>query len=295
MKKYIGKLLVFTMMLFALTACSSNPPEPTPAPEGESAPVNDAESVDTNTPADADTSGGWEYIADKGEMIIGITYFEPMNYLDESGTLTGFETDFATEVCGILGVTPKFQEISWSAKETELNAKNIDCIWNGMTINDTLKQNTSLSRPYMQNKQIVVVKSENAAAYAESLEGKNVVAEEGSAGGAVCNQEEFFSNANYIPVGSQAKALMEVAAGTADACVIDYVMSIGMIGEGTDFADLTVIQERGFGEEEYGIAMRKQDTEFTAKVNDAIQQLIDNGRLTEIAETYKLAELLIVE
>lgn len=236
----------------------------------------------------------WKYIEKKGEMIIGITYFEPMNYLDSSGQLTGFETEFAQAVCEILGVTPKFQEISWSAKETELSAKNIDCIWNGMTITEDRAANMSISRPYMENKQVLVVKSENAEAMVASVDGLTIVAEAGSAGEIAAQEEDFFAGAEYIAVDTQAKALMEVAAGTADGCVIDYVTSIGMIGEGTDFSNLTALEERGFGAEEYGIALRKEDTEFTKKVNDAIQQLINNGKLMEIAAKYKLEDLMII-
>jgi len=100
----------------------------------------------------------WEYIKNKGELIIGITYFAPMNYENDKGELVGFETEFAKAVCEILGVTPKFVEINWSAKETELQAKNIDCIWNGMTIDEERKQNMSITIPYMENQQVMVVK-----------------------------------------------------------------------------------------------------------------------------------------
>ena len=100
----------------------------------------------------------WAYIQDKGELIIGFTYFAPMNYDNDNGEFVGFETEFAKAVCEILGVTPKFVEINWSAKETELQAKNIDCIWNGMTIDEERKQNMSITIPYMENQQVMVVK-----------------------------------------------------------------------------------------------------------------------------------------
>ncbi len=119
--------------------------------------ADDAEATYDAQATDAD----WEYIAAKGEMIIGITIFAPMNYFDENNNLTGFETEFAKLVCDKLGLTPKFQEISWGAKETELKSKNIDCIWNGMTINDERKTNMQISAPYMANKQVLVVKSGN--------------------------------------------------------------------------------------------------------------------------------------
>lgn len=106
----------------------------------------------------AETDSDWEYVKNNGELIIGITYFAPMNYLDDNNNLVGFETEFATAVCEELGLTPKFVEINWNSKEAELKGKSIDCIWNGMTINDERKENMSISIPYMQNKQVMVTK-----------------------------------------------------------------------------------------------------------------------------------------
>ncbi len=116
--------------------------------------------------ADADyeevkaTESDWEYIKAKGELVVGITYFAPMNYEDENGELTGFETEFAKAVAEELGVKVKFQEIDWNSKEVELNAKNIDCIWNGMTITPEREETMEITIPYMQNKQVVVVKAD---------------------------------------------------------------------------------------------------------------------------------------
>ncbi len=107
----------------------------------------------------AETDSDYGYVTKKGTLVIGITYFAPMNYENENGELVGFETEFAKAVCEKLGVTPVFQEISWAAKETELASKNIDCIWNGMTITEEREENMSISIPYMQNKQVKVVKS----------------------------------------------------------------------------------------------------------------------------------------
>lgn len=103
----------------------------------------------------------WDYIKAKGTLVIGITYFEPMNYLDDNNELTGFETEFAKAVCETIGVTPVFQEISWNSKEMELSSKSIDCIWNGLTITQDRQDTMEISKPYMNNKQVLVVKSEN--------------------------------------------------------------------------------------------------------------------------------------
>ena len=110
MKKISALLLAGVMAATALAGCGG--------------------SNSTTAKGSSETENDWTYIQNKGEFVIGITYFEPMNYMDENGNLTGFETEFATKVCEKMGVTPKFQKIDWDSKEVELNAKTIDCIWN---------------------------------------------------------------------------------------------------------------------------------------------------------------------
>ncbi|HIU28723.1 MAG TPA: transporter substrate-binding domain-containing protein [Candidatus Egerieisoma faecipullorum] len=239
----------------------------------------------------AGCSGG----GDQNELIIGITYFAPMNYM-EDGELTGFETEFATAVCEKLGMTPKFQEIKWESKETELNGNAIDCIWNGMTIDDDRKESMQISVPYMRNKQVAVVLKENAEKYKDltNLEGVTVVAEAKSAGETVATTDETFQDASYTPVDAQSKALLEVKSKTAEICLVDYVLTIGSIGEGTDYEDLVVL-EKDFAPEEYGIAFKKGNTELCDKVNQAIQELADEGKLYEIAAKYKLEDLLLIQ
>lgn len=232
---------------------------------------------------------------EKEKFVIGITYFEPMNYFDDAGKLTGFETEFATAVCEKLGYEPEFIEIDWSTKETELNAGNIDCIWNGMTIDDDRKANMSMSNPYMENKQVLVVKTENVEKYstAEGLADASICAEAESAGETIATTEETFANAKYTAVSTMANALMEVAAGTSDGCVIDFVTSIGMIGEGTDYADLAVVEAYEFSPEYYGIAFRKAEPETRDKFQAAIDELMADGTVDTIAAKYKLDGQLV--
>ena len=230
------------------------------------------------------------YIKDKGEMVIGITLFAPMNYY-EGEELIGFETEFAQAVCEKIGVKANFQEINWDAKEVELNSKNIDCIWNGMTITEERKTNMSVTKPYMANKQVMVTKAENLEKYSEGVDGAAIVAEAGSAGEELATANEYFANAQFTPADSMAKALMEVKAGTSDIAVGDYVASIGAIGEGTDFAELGVVPIEDFSPEEYGIAFRK-GSDMTAEVEEAIDALKADGTLKEIADKYKLGDLI---
>lgn len=238
----------------------------------------------------------WDYIKNKGEMIIGITYFEPMNYKDDSGELTGFETEFAKAVCDELGVKPKFQEINWDSKEVELKSKTIDCIWNGMTITDERKDAMNITNPYMQNKQVMVCKKDNVEKYStkDGVKGASVVAEAGSAGEEVAKGEDFFKEAKYVAADSQAKALLEVKAGTSDIAIIDYVMSIGTLKSGSDYGDLSVVEAQSFSPEEYGVAFRK-DSNTTDKVNDAMKKVAESGKLKEIADKYSLTDLVLLK
>lgn len=233
------------------------------------------------------------YIEDKGTLTIGMTLFAPMDYMVD-GELTGFEADFGKAVCEKLGLKADFVEINWDAKEMELNAKNIDCIWNGMTITEERAANMSISVPYMTNKQVVVAKAENAEKFANNVDGLTIVAEAGSAGEELATSNAFFAEANFTAVDSMAKALMDVAAGTSDIAIVDYVASIGSIGEGTDFADLVVVETEEFSPEQYGIAFRK-GSDMTEKVNAVIKELAADGTLAEIAAKYKLEEVLSVK
>lgn len=252
--------------------------------------------TDGNAPSADTAASDLDYIKEKGKMVIGYTLFAPMNYEDENGNLTGFETEFAKAVCAELGVEAEFQLISWAAKETELASKNIDCIWNGMTITPERQETMSISTPYMANKQVLIVKKENADKYlkAEDMKDVAIVAEQESAGEGVAQEDAFFAAAKYTAVQDQATALKEVKAGTAQGCVVDYVLSIGMIGEGTDYEDLVVVDSLAFADEEYGIAFRK-DSDTTAAVNEAITKLVESGKLAEIAGTYKLTEQIIAK
>ena len=233
-----------------------------------------------------DAGSDLAYIQDKGKMIVGITDYAPMDYKDENGQWTGFDAEFAQMVCDELDVECEFFVLSdWGKKFYELETKNIDVIWNGMTITEEVKLNTSCSDPYVVNAQVLVMKADVVANYADaaSLKDLQIAVENGSAGqdaaAAAVGEEKL------VLVQDQAAALMEVAAGTSDACVIDITMANAVTGEGTNYADLAA--GISLTSEEYGIGFRK-DSDVTAKVNELMAAWKADGTLQALADKYGL-------
>lgn len=274
MKKFLA-IAAAVVMAAAMTGCGSTAP---------------ASSDNADTSADSDLA----YLQDQGTVKVGYTIINPLNYTDESGELVGFETEFATAVFEKIGLTPEFQEIDWDSKEVELSAKNIDCIWNGLTITQEIKDKMSISTPYLENRQVLIVRAEDVDKYTASLEGASVIAEAGSAGEALATSDNAaFTGADFTAVQSQATALVEVSSGTSDVAVIDYVMAGGSVGEGTSFEDLAII-DLGFDPEEYGVAFR-QGSDVTAEVDAVMQELAADGTLQTIAEKYGVEDLLLIK
>lgn len=226
-----------------------------------------------------------EYVKAKGKLIVGITDYAPMDYKDDNGEWTGFDAEFARLFAKELDVEIEFFVIAnWGNKFIELTDKNIDCVWNGMTITDEAKLNASVSNPYVLNAQVVVAKADKIADIktAADLVNLKVAVEDGSAGQKAAQAANV---ANIIAKQDQAGALLEVKAGTADACVIDITMARAMTGEGTDYADLAA--GISLTEEEYGVAFRK-DSDLTAKFNTFMEKLLNDGTLENLAKKYNL-------
>ncbi len=259
--KIISIMLVAVMTLFAFAGCASQ--------------------SDLN------------YVKDNGKLVIGITIYDPMNYYEEDGTtLTGFDTDFAKEVCKKLGVEPEFQVIEWSAKETELKAKNIDCIWNGLTVTEDRRENMDFTQSYLINKQVIVVPADKAADYATTadFDGKMIAAEKESAGASAIEADtDGLAKAQFTAAVNQAGALQELLTGNVDAAVIDYTMAKATVGNG-DYADYVILEAIELMNEEYAIGFRV-GSDITAEVDKIIDELIANGTLSAIAAKYDMVEL----
>ncbi|WP_295342786.1 transporter substrate-binding domain-containing protein [uncultured Subdoligranulum sp.] len=280
MKKLIS-LLLAAGMAASLAACGS-----TAATTDSAAADSNADAASTAEAAETtDGESDLAYIKEKGKMTIGYTVYAPMNYTDENGEFVGFDTELATAVCEQLGVEPEFVEINWDTKIVELDAKSIDCIWNGMTLTDDILANTACTEAYAKNAQVVVMKAGSGYTSTADLVGKTVVAEAGSAGETTIQEDENLAQADYISKGVQTDCLMEVAAGTADAAVLDLTLASAMIGEGTDYADLEIVDE--LNAEEYGVAFRK-GSDAAAAVNEAFAALKEDGTMQTLADKYGL-------
>ena len=276
MKRLVSAFLAGAMAL-SLAACGGSASTSTAA---SSAAVSAAPA--SSAAADSDLA----YIQSNGKMVIGYTVYEPMNYTDADGNFTGFDTELATAVCEKLGVEPEFVEINWDTKVVELDAKSIDCIWNGMTLTEDIMANTATTKAYAKNAQVVVVKDGTDYSSTADLVGKTVVAEAGSAGEAAIEGDENLAQADYVSKSVQTDCLMEVAAGTADAAVLDLTLANAMIGEGTDYASLKIVDE--LNAEEYGVAFRK-GSDAAAAVDAAFDELKADGTMQALADKYDLA------
>lgn len=228
------------------------------------------------------------YVQDKGTLVVGITDFAPMDYKDESGEWIGFDADLARAYAESIGVEIEFIEINWDSKEMELENKNIDCVWNGMTLTDGVMKAMETSNAYCNNAQVVVVSADKADSIksAEDCADLAFVVEAGSAGEEVATENEF----DVMPVETQADAVMEVAAGTADACIIDSLMAGAMVGEGTSYENLTATI--GLNEELYGVGFRK-GSNLAASLNDFFKAAYDDGTILDIAKVYGTQESII--
>ena len=251
----------------------------------------DGASTDTSAAADSDL----EYVKSQGKLIVGITDFAPMDYKEDgSDEWIGFDADMAKAFAESIGVEAEFLEINWNNKIMELDGKGVDAVWNGMTLTDAVKTSMNCSNPYATNAQVVVVPSDKADTVKDldGVKGLSVAVESGSSGEAAA--EALGLEATAVP--SQADALMEVASGTSDACVIDLLMAGAMIGEGTSYPNLVYTldlnEANGDEPENYVVGFRK-DSDLTAAFNDFYKSAYEDGTVEKLAEKYGVQEAIV--
>ncbi len=282
MKKLFA-LLLAAMMVLSLAACGS---KEAPAAEEKPAAEQPAETPAEEPAEESELAA----VQSKGTLVVGITDFAPMDYKDADGNWIGFDADMAKAFAESLGVDVEFVEIDWDNKVLELNSQAIDCVWNGMTLTDEVTSAMECSNAYCNNAQVVIVPADKADQYqtVEACADLAFAVEAGSAGEAEVTALGY----SCTPVKAQSDALMEVAAGTSDAAVIDSLMAAAMVGEGTGYADLTYTV--GLNSEEYGVGFRK-GSDLAAALNDFFAAAYADGSMIECAETYGVQAALIAQ
>ncbi len=272
MKKLLSIILVLTMVM-ALAGCQSGKSSSSSA--GNSGSESD-KSVDD-----------LKDVKDKGKLVVGITDFEPMDYKDADNNWIGFDADMSKAFAEELGVDVEFVEIDWDNKALELESGTIDCVWNGMTLTDEVMSAMSCSNAYCNNAQIVILPKDKVSDYPDidSLKSLNFAVEAGSAG----EQEATNNGFTFTSVKDQASALMEVAAGTSDAAIIDSLMAAAMVGDGTSYPDLTYTF--GLNSEEYGVGFRK-GSNLVSELNSFFKKTYDDGTMQKTAEKYGVSAAL---
>ena len=282
-KKLLALLTAGALSASMLAGCTSTTKANDTAANGTS--------TDTSAAADSDL----EYVKSQGKLIVGITDFAPMDYKEDgSDEWIGFDADMAKAFAESIGVEAEFLEINWDNKIMELDGKGVDAVWNGMTLTDEVKTPMNCSNPYATNAQVVVVPSDKAdtAKDLDGVKGLSVAVESGSAGEAAADALGLEATA----VSSQADALMEVASGTSDACVIDLLMAGAMIGEGTSYPNLVYTldlnEANGDEPENYVVGFRK-DSDLTAAFNDFYKSAYEDGTVEKLAEKYGVQEAIV--
>ena len=260
MKKISALLLALVAGVF-IAACSKQ--EPAPAPKAAPAPAPAA-----TAPA---------------AITVGLDdHFPPMGFRDDKNELVGFDIDLAKEAGKRLGMEVKFKPIDWSAKEAELSGKRVDVLWNGLTITEQRKANILFTKPYLENRQIIVVTEKSAIKDKAGLAGKVLGVQDGSSAIEAVNKDEATAKSlkELKKFGDNVTALMDLSAGRLDALVVDEV--VGRYYTSKKPGEYRVL-EQNFGTEDYGIGTRKEDTELMAKIEKAMDDMKKDGSAAAIS------------
>ncbi|HHT48576.1 MAG TPA: amino acid ABC transporter substrate-binding protein [Firmicutes bacterium] len=248
--------------------------------------------VSGNAAPKKDTS--WEEIAKRGYFVLGLDdSFPPMGFRDDKGQIVGFDIDVAKAVCQRLGIELKLQPINWDAKEQELNTKNIDCIWNGLTITPERKKNVLFTKPYMDNRQVIVVRADSGLASLSALAGKTLGLQAGSSAKDALNNVPDFeaSLANVIEFDENMTALMDLELGGLDAVLMDEIVARYYIQQRNK--NFMVLDE-ALASEEYGIGFRKNDQALMEKFQNTLIAMAEDGTLAAISKAWFGEDITVI-
>lgn len=270
MKRRLISILMVSMMVLSLAACKK---------------------------ADNGEDNSLKNVKDKGTLVLGLDdAFPPMGFRDDNDNIVGFDIDLATAVCDKLGIKLKLQPIDWKAKEQELNTKNIDCIWNGLSITDENQKNMTMTPAYMSNEISLVVTKDSAISSMKDMAGKRLAVQSASAAEETLNSDEnadFKASLGQVnPFGDYAVALMDMESGNSDAVLMDSVVANYYItGQKKDYKVLgdTLLEDK------YGIGFRKGDQALCDAIWNALKDLKKDGKVAEISIKWFGSDITTIE
>lgn len=221
-------------------------------------------------------------VVDKKELVMGLDdSFPPMGFRNENNEVVGFDIDTATEVAKRMGVELKVQPISWDANELELSSGNVDCLWNGMSINESRAKAMNLSEPYMSNSMVLVVLESSPYAIQMDLGGKKIGVQSGSTASEILDESDFKKTVGeVISYKENITAFMDLEVGGLDAVFVDLVVANYVIAEQ---AKAYKVLPDGLAEEEYAIGFRKNDSKLRDEVQKHLSEMKKDGKLAEIS------------
>ena len=242
-------------------------------------------------PGDNAPKAGAEAPAAAKKVVVGLDdNFPPMGFRDANNQIVGFDIDMAKEASKRLGLEVEFKPIDWSAKEAELNGKRVDVLWNGLTITEERKKNISFTAPYMANHQIIIVGNASPVKAKADLAGKVVGAQDGSSATDAIAKDPVAAQIKEVKkFGDNVTALMDLAAGRLDAIVVDEVVGRYLISKR---AGEYRVMEENFGTEDYGVGVRKDDTELLGKLDKTLDSMKQDGTAARIATQWFGANII---
>lgn len=294
LKRLLTAVMACSLMACTAAACGSSDSSTEVVAGGDksSATNSTSDTTDNSDAASAD-DGSLQKILDSGKFILGLdASFKPMGYTNENDEIVGFDIDCAEEVCKRLGVELVKQGINWDTKEEILEAGTIDCIWNGMSIDEKRAARMNLSEPYMENMMVFVVPADSDAKEMADLKGKIVGVQNGSTAQTLLEECEIGGDITISALATNVEALNEMDLGLVDAVYLDSVVAEYEIAEaGKDWQ----IFSDGSESEQYAIGFRKGDQALRDKVQEILSEMKADGTLGEISTKWFGSDITTVK
>jgi len=267
MKKFIS-IIAISAVILGFTGCSSSEQKQS---DNQQQNTEQTQQVNENTEDD--------------KLIIGLDDdFPPMGFRDENNEIVGFDIDLAKAAAKKMGVEIEFQPIDWNSKEFELNSGKVNLLWNGLTITEDREATMAFTDPYLKNKQIIMVKKDSDINLKSDLEGKIVGLQDGSSAVSAVEADEIKDKIKEISAyENNIQAFTDLNIGRLDAVVVDEIVAKYYLAKNdTDFR----ILDENFGDESYGVAAKKDDTQLIEKLQKALDELADDGTAAQISEKW---------